>query len=280
MSRLADSMVDARSLERAFRNFPNRFRTHEVFRDFCEAASASMANAGAPQDDAWRKREDAYLRIAARYGEDFQRFPEILGLLVQAMENASDQHGATTDVLGLVFERLELSNHFAGQYFTPMSLCEMMASITTTDLVEKLERQEVITALEPASGSGRTVLALANAIRRLGYPPTKLDVVTVDVDPLCCWMCHINLSLAAVPATVVNGNSLSCEEWWRVTTPMLRLRPRVASPLSRIVAQLRELEEQAIVVPVPAEVDQAREPELPAPPPATVLRIGEQLRLF
>lgn len=281
MSRLAASMTDQQAFERAVRSFPHQYRTHEVFRDFCEVASASFANAGAPQDDAWRAREDRYLAIVRKYGDDFGRFPELLGVLVEALQNSCDASGAMQDVLGLTFERLELSNHFAGQYFTPMSACEMMAEMTLSDVDALLADKPFITVLEPASGCGRTLLAIANVLRRRGFDPAeRLRVTAVDVDPLCVAMTHITMTLAAVPAAIIHGNSLTLEQWGSVTTPMARTGFRFAATM------LRTLDAVAAAV-AESSVEPANETGQPdpghadaGPTPKPDAAVPRQLTLF
>lgn len=236
-SRLEAAMTDRASFEREIRAFPSQFRTHEVFRDFCEAVSASFANAGAIKDEAWQAREDRYAAVQRKYGEEFERFPALLGVLINALENSRDESGAMDDVLGLTFERLDLSNHFAGQYFTPLCVSELMAQMTLCDAKSILDDKPFISILEPAAGCGRTLLAAVNVLRRNGLDPSScVRVTAVDIDPLCVAMTHITLSLAGVPAIVIHGNSLTCEEWSRVTTPLWRIRGGTSPAASTVFA--------------------------------------------
>jgi len=236
-SRLEAATTDRASFEREIRAFPSQFRTHEVFRDFCEVVSASFANAGAFKDEAWQAREDRYEAVRRKYGEEFGRFPALLGILINALENSQDESGAMDDVLGLTFERLDLSNHFAGQYFTPLCVSELMAQMTLCDAKSILGDKPFISILEPAAGCGRTLLAAVNVLSRNGLDPSRcVRVTAVDIDPLCVAMTHITLSLAGVPAIVIHGNSLTCEEWSRVTTPLWRIRGGTSPAASAVFA--------------------------------------------
>jgi hypothetical protein len=152
-------------------------------------------NAGAdPGEDGWTDREDQYARVRTKYGDDFQLLPRMLGHLVLDLESGREGRGFD-DVLGNTFEALELQNKDAGQFFTPMAVCDLMAEISAHDLSERLQQDLLVDVLEPACGCGRAVLALTNVLWRQGYPPTRLRVCAFDIDPLCVAMAHITLSL-------------------------------------------------------------------------------------
>lgn len=216
----------------------HRFRPGEVFRDFCEATSLAIQNSRRPMVREHAENEVRYMRIATKYGDDFADFPKAYGLLVLAMEaEASDHHRA--DVLGETFEALELQNQHAGQFFTPIDVCAAMAKLTIDEefVAEAIAERGRLTVLEPACGCGRTVLALSNELRRLGHDPTHTMVATlVDVDPLCCQMAHITLTLAGVPARIIHGNSLTLESWGEYATLMFDQSFRIAMLLARLDA--------------------------------------------
>jgi hypothetical protein len=68
-------------------------------------------------------REERYLAIVKRYSADeLAVFPRAFGALTSALE---DEPG---DVLGHTFMALELGSRWAGQFFTPYSVCRMMAA--------------------------------------------------------------------------------------------------------------------------------------------------------
>lgn len=216
----------------------HRFRPGEIFRDFCEATSLAITNSRRPMVADHAENEARYARIAAKYGDDFADFPKALGLLVMAMEHESTDHHRP-DVLGETFEALELQNAGAGQFFTPFAVCTAMAKLTIDEayIAEAIAERGRVTVTEPACGCGRTVLALSNELRRLSYDPTQTMVATlVDVDQLCCQMAHITLTLAAVPARIIHGNSLSLESWGEMCTPMFDQSFRIAMLLARLDA--------------------------------------------
>jgi hypothetical protein len=188
----------------------------QVFADFAEMAAISVSNA---VDWGGReKREKRYLQIIERYTPDeLARFPEMLASLTMALEHE------TTDVLGRTFHDLELHNKWAGQYFSPYPICQMMAKMTLGDKAEveaKISERGFVTAQEPAAGSGAMIIALAHEMRELGINYQQhLHATAVDVDPKCVHMSYLQFSLLHIPAIIIHGNSLSLEEFDHWYTP-------------------------------------------------------------
>jgi hypothetical protein len=198
------------------RDLAYRHSTWQVFADFCEMAALSLSNAvDRSQFDA---REKRYLEIIKRYDRDeARRFPQMLAALVESLE---EEMG---DVLGRAYHELELHNKWAGQYFTPYPLCQMMAKMLLGDEAEvraRIAARGFVTVHEPAAGSGAMVIAIADALRSMGVNYQQhLHVTAVDVDAKCVHMAYAQFTLLHIPATVVHGNSLSLEEYGHWYTP-------------------------------------------------------------
>jgi hypothetical protein len=65
-----------------------------------------------------------------------------------------------SDVLGRTFHDLELHNKWSGQFFSPYSLCRMMAKVMLggeEDVRAKIAARGFVTAQEPCCGSGAIV---------------------------------------------------------------------------------------------------------------------------
>ena len=205
-----------KELLKLFNSLAYRHSAWQVFADFNEAAAISISNA---VDWARReKREERYMQLIQRYSkEELARFPQMLGELVLALE---DQPG---DVLGKTFHELELHNKWAGQVFSPYPLCQMMAQMTLADpesVRAKIAERGFICAAEPAAGSGAMVIALADAMGKMGINYQQhLHVTTTDIDIKCVHMAYTQLSLLHIPAVIVHGNSLSLEEHSHWYTP-------------------------------------------------------------
>lgn len=60
----------------------------------------------------------------------------------------------SADYLGRVYEEQSIVNHYAGQFFTPESLVELMAALTMPD-----DLSDNALVNDPACGSGRTLVA-------------------------------------------------------------------------------------------------------------------------
>lgn len=251
-----------RELVKLINSLAHRHSHWQVFSDFCEMAAISISNAvDRPQ---YEKREERYMQIVKGYKkEEAQRLAEGFGMLVMALEDEF------TDVLGRTFHDLELHNKWAGQFFTPYSICQMMAMMTVGDedaLKEKIKERGFITASEPACGSGAMVIALAEAMKeaKINYQQ-HLHVTAVDVDLKCVCMSYLQFSLLNIPAVIVHGNTLTLDEWSHWHTPAhimggwrYRLR-REATGLHAIHAppeednQLPDVKEMVAAEPVPVE---------------------------
>ncbi|WP_107678002.1 N-6 DNA methylase [Agrobacterium sp. LAD9] len=186
---------------------------YAVFSDWCECAAIALSNTIDLRNR--DKREARYLEIVKRYDRYIiDIFPEILGQLQLAFEAGS------ADVLGQVFHSLELHNKARGQFFTPYSLCQLMARMTIDPEVVKrtIDERGYMTAHEPAVGAGAMIIALAEAMRDAGFNyQRQLHVMAVDIDRRAVHMAYIQFFLMHIPAVVIEGDTLRMEfrdEWF------------------------------------------------------------------
>lgn len=180
---------------------------YDVFRDFVTMSAISLRNAMMMND----ALEKEYLGIIGNYQKQDQlQFPKLLAHLVELLEFGP------RDVLGNLFEALELNSKDKGQFFTPQPISEFMAQIVGNEDIS-LGDKPFITLSEPACGAGGMVLAFVKQMQQAGYNPAeRLWVQAIDVDRLAALMCYVQLSLWHVPAEVIVGNTLSMElrELW------------------------------------------------------------------
>lgn len=210
VARLADPI---REMARLVQQIAHRHRPGQVFSDFCELAASAISNA--VDKSQAEKREERYMQLIGSYNEsERSMFPQMLGLLVQALEARFD------DCLGRLFMSMDLGNAQQGQFFTPYSVSQLMAGMTMTDAASVIERQGFIQMNEPAVGAGGMVIATAEALmnQKINYQQC-MHVTAVDVDPTAVHMAYLQFSLLHIPAIVVHGNSLSLEEWGHWVTP-------------------------------------------------------------
>src|SRR5215813_13853011 len=120
------------TLEKAIRQLAYGQHVFTIFRHFVELSALTFSNTADPINTA--AREQQYLAIVKQYTpEEFQQFPPLLALLVACMEHEP------TDVLGVLSQRLEIQNERTGQFFTPFSVCQLMAKMLVYDAKHLIE---------------------------------------------------------------------------------------------------------------------------------------------
>lgn len=123
------------------------------------------------------------------------------------------------DILGNIYNRLEISNKNTGQFFTPTHISDLMAEITGID-EQEIKENGYVTLCEPCVGAGGMVLSYAKILKEKGYnPKSELFVEACDIDILCTFMTYVQLSMYDIPAIVINGNTLTLQENIVLYTP-------------------------------------------------------------
>jgi len=184
------------------------YNAWQIWDDFIYMAAAELSQ---PLDFR-QEREDEYIRRAKSKKNVVNSFPQIFAALVNTME-ANNKIGLS-DVLGDAYMRLELNNHWHGQFFTPDNVCKMMAKMTLHGdmITDAIEKKGFVTINDCACGAGGMLIAAADALRNyeINY---QMDALYVgqDVDSVCALMCYIQLSLMGVPAIIQIANTLSME---------------------------------------------------------------------
>lgn len=176
----------------------------EVWSDFCEMFAITLSNAVGNLHK--ETREKQYLAISSRYTAlELDLFAQMFSALVMALEENPQQ-----DFLGELFMRLELGNHWKGQFFTPYHLCHAIGMMQCTDVVARVDEQGWISAYDCACGAGALLIAFAHACRESGvnYQDHVLFVAQ-DIDRVAGFMCYIQMSLQGMPGYVVIRDTLS-----------------------------------------------------------------------
>jgi hypothetical protein len=267
-------------IAKLMRGLAGRHDLWRIFSDFVEMAACSIANAcdrGNPQAT---QREARYMEIVKAYSrDDLEAFPQMLAHLTMALECGPG------DVLGELFMELELGSKWHGQFFTPYSVCQLMARLTLGDpetLRAKVERQGFVTANEPACGGGAMLIAMAEAMQEAGINyQQRLHVTAQDLDLKAVHMAYVQLSLLHVPAYVIHGNSLMVEQRSVWCTPAHVMggwawKLRMRSECSELPSEV----EVATPPSLPAEHQAPPEPSpvvatpAPLPPPSTWQQVG------
>lgn len=171
-----------------------------------------------------KERQKELAEIRARYKPaEWAMMAELIDTLgEQAARCFEARH--YEDILGQLYEELELSNEWNGQFFTPQIIADMMGQMVLGEankINQSIADKGYSTVGEPAVGSGVMMLGLANAFLHIKCVPQVQMVATcVDVDIRCIHMAYVQLSLYGIPAVLIHGNSLTVEEWSRWYTPV------------------------------------------------------------
>ena len=181
----------------------------DVWKDFVTSSAIALHNAVAMTESL----ENEYLEIILGYDDqDKQSLCELFSLLVQLLDTAP------VDILGQLYMELGLASKENGQYFTPSSVCELMAEFTAGDNLRSTSQYDFVTLHDPACGSGGMILAFTRKLIRMGRNPADhLWVQCIDVNRVAALMAYIQLSLWNIPAEIVVGNTLSLkfkEHWY------------------------------------------------------------------
>lgn len=234
-----------------------RYEVSRVFSDFLTLAICSfhvenMKTGGAKNDE---EAEALYMKTIGRYKKEEVRevFPKLLGLL---MLNA--QKRPYSDILGSFFtEHVSMGHN--GQFFTPDSICQMLAELTDKKEDKKAEEKPK-TIYDPASGSGRMLLSAAEA------NPKNLFFAN-DVSETCAKMTALNFFINGLRGEVAWMNSLTLEWFgaWKVHYPQYGILP---------------IEKEQSVVFNQATKEETKKPDLPSEKQNKKSPPGNQLSLF
>ena len=199
------------SMERLIKEIEDMGHTHglnEVFVTFLELSATSLGAHLDPVNGEIREKEYEAVELGLSQDE-LQSYARMLALLTMAIY---EYRNDPMDILGDIFHRLNLSNKWNGQFFTPIHICEFMADIAgIADSVSVLKKG-YIKVNEPACGSGAMVIgAIRSMVKRDIDYHDKIFFVAQDIDIRCVWMAYIQFCLYGIPAVLLQGNSLTGE---------------------------------------------------------------------
>lgn len=174
----------------------------EVWSDLITMLSCTIANAVQFK----QSREEMYLNVMKHYPDEADR---------ERMIAAATEYFRLVDAdpfkdhLGESYMRLELGNSNAGQFFTPYSVCQMMAEVTVENLTKHIEEKGFVTVNDCACGGGATLIAAAEAMHKRGVNyQQKAFFVGQDIDFSVGQMCFVQLSMLGCAGYVHIGNTL------------------------------------------------------------------------
>lgn len=127
------------------------------------------------------------------------------------------EKGNSFDLFGQLYEQMFLLKSKAsanGQFFTPDSLCRLMADITDADVEEKESDRGLVRVNDPACGSARTLLA--HFMRKTHDNPALAGhyyYEAADIDLPTCKMAACNMMIHGLQGRVV------CQDQLLLPTP-------------------------------------------------------------
>lgn len=145
-------------------------------------------------------------------GEDNMAFWDMMAEYFCIMQKGLVHH-EWYDAWGDIFMSLTTQGGGKGQFFTPVSLCDLMAMANISDTDDFASKGIMtsfghrVTVSDPSAGSSRNLLA-AHA-RLLHLKQKKPYLVAEDVDAICCKMSAVNMAVHGCFGEVVCHNTLS-----------------------------------------------------------------------
>ena len=140
-----------------------------------------------------------------KYSIDEQKY--IWQMILELTELYNKQY-ESYDILGEIFNYLNMGNAKTGQFFTPTPISKAIAQINSINEKE-IQEKGYMYLHEPACGAGGMILAVANNLQSKGYDTYRnLFVECWDIDKSCAMMTFIQLSLYDIPARVIWGDTL------------------------------------------------------------------------
>ena len=184
----------------------------KVFNDFLTAAICAYhrTNIQTQLQVKDEKNEALYMEAISRYNKDeINLFPKLQGLFMSAVYDRP-----YSDLLGQYFTE-HVTQGQNGQFFTPDSVCDVMAQLQVPPGTMKWQR-----VADPSSGSGRLLLSFAK------YNPDNYFYASDNANT-CAKMSTLNFFINGLRGEVAWMNTLSMEWYggWAINTNGLGIVP-------------------------------------------------------
>ena len=225
----------------------------QVFDDFMQMAICSFAYG-------WM--EEQYADIAKKYEKhELSLFAELMAMMVNTYSERGFD-GSWDDYLGNIFEELngKTQSSKSGQFFTPPTLCNLMAKITW----DQNDLGKDITVNDCAAGSSRNLIAHSRL-----HPRNRLHTfyVAQDIDPRCIKMSVLNYMMFGMRGVVIHMDALQLKIWggYRIWLPetLMGVTPMSINECKQFLFEQKQKEKTE-----------------PAIVPVQCSKVNEQLSLF
>lgn len=195
-----------------------------LYSDFLEMTAIAISNSAEriAVPGRFEKREQRYLSLAKNYDkEELLKMSEVFNLFVKLQDYNLESQGAK-DILGGLLMDLGLGDKWAGQFFTPDHVANLMAKMAyrVEDFKAEIDKKGFVYASDPAVGGGVTMIGLVNAMLDGGCNPQReLFIECGDLDKRACFMTYIQLATLGIPAVVKNQDAITGETFDVWLTP-------------------------------------------------------------
>ena len=172
----------------------------EVFGDAVGMMAAALETATATDLDEIEKR---YMSYANRYTKDeLAHLANMMVIVTNALEHRRKSF------LGPVLEDVGAANTRNGQFLTPASVANVMASVSLGEYVHTPGR--VVKISDPACGAGVTLIAQGEVLQHEHHVPQgDIYIIGGDIDRRACDMTYIDLTLLGYAARVDHMDALT-----------------------------------------------------------------------
>ena len=190
-----------------------------VFNDFLTLAATAISN---PADldftcntkEVWQLREKMHVDTITKYDKVCQDM--LFGMLTEFMLACEEcvLRPRYLDLMGKIFNQLELNDRKDGQIFTPQHIADLMGctGITKESAQRDLDSQGFVCIKENCCGSSALTLGGLNSLLELNISPNhQVLCIVTDTDERCVLMSYIQLSVYMIPAVVMQQNAITDE---------------------------------------------------------------------
>ena len=196
-----------RELVKMFDSLTGSRGAWEVWNDTITMLAVSLSNSLDVCDKRREEREKLYGDISSKYtSKELAVMVQIFTKIALILEENPDQ-----DLLGDLYMNLSFGSAALGQFFTPYSVCQMMAkcSVQKECVENQIEKDGYIIINEPACGGGANVIAVASRLKEIGinYQQSAFFVCQ-DLSQVTALMCYIQMSLLGMAGVVIIGDTL------------------------------------------------------------------------
>lgn len=175
----------------------------DVFSDVIICCAYSLANLSYFDQN----REDQYNHIISKYGKDKEKqFALILVSLKEAYSKNKNQ-----DVLGEIYEEMQMSKRKLGQIFTPYKVADLLSKTVYNEqfVASTMKEKGFISIYDPACGTGRLLYSSYDSLLNYKANPEKVFIMGGELDLICCCITYIQLSLMGANAVISHQDTLT-----------------------------------------------------------------------